>query len=526
MDSYDYVIAGGGTAGCVLANRLTEDGKATVLLLEAGPMDDPLEVRVPAAFPKLFKTERDWALYTQPQPSLNNRELFWPRGRMLGGCSSMNAMIYIRGHATDYDAWAAAGCEGWTFRDLLPYFKKSEDWHGPASLLHGMGGPLTIQALKRPNILSATFVKACEACGIPRNPDFNGAEQDGAGFYHVNQRNGRRWSAADAFLRPAIKRPNLTVLTRCHATRVLFERRRATGLEFIQQGRLTRVNARREVLLCGGAIHSPQMLMLSGVGPAQHLRDFDIPLVLDLPGVGKNLQDHLMGMVSFTCRQPVSLDAADTRFNALRYLLTRTGPFTSNIGEAGAFLRSSNRVKKPDIQLIFGPAYYLEHGFLRPQGHGYSIGFILLRPESRGSIYLKSRDPLEAPGIDANYLEDDADLHVMRAAFHQSRAIGASKTFAPFRVGEYLPGPDATSSAVIDEHLRERSETVYHPVGSCRMGAGPGAVVDSRLLVRGIDALRVVDASIMPTIPGGNTHAPVIMIAEKAADMIRAAARA
>lgn len=341
MQTHDYIIAGGGTAGCVLANRLTEDPNITVLLLEAGGSDRLREVQAPAAFPKLFKTPGDWAYETEPEPALHDRRLFWPRGKMLGGCSSINAMIYIRGHAWDYDHWAELGNDGWSFRDVLPYFKRSETWNGPPSILHGYSGPMHIERLKKMTPITGVFLRAAAEAGLDLNHDFNGTTQEGAGVYQTNIRKGRRHSAADAFLRPVLKRPNLTVITGAHANRILFEGRRATGVEFLQAGKLVRAEATREVLLCGGTINSPQMLLQSGIGPAQQLRDRELPLVLDLPGVGENLQDHLMGMASHGCTDTnVTLDKAETLPNLLRYLFFKTGPFASNVGEAGAFART------------------------------------------------------------------------------------------------------------------------------------------------------------------------------------------
>lgn len=526
MQAFDYIIAGGGTAGCVLAGRLSEDPRVSVLLLEAGGSDKRLLVRAPAGFPKLFRSDADWAFETQQEPHMGERRMFWPRGKLLGGCSSINAMIYIRGHATDYDRWAALGNDGWGFRDVLPYFRRSESWHGPETAMHGYGGPLHVSRLARLTPVTEIFLRAATECGLGINEDFNGNEQEGVGVYQTNIWKGRRWSAADAFLRPALKRKNLTVFTESHATRVLFEGRHATGVEFLQAGKLVRAEARREVLVCGGAIGSPQLLQLSGIGPAALLHKFDLPVVQELPGVGENLQDHLMGMLAYGCKDPhITLDGADTLPNLLRYLLFRSGPFTSNVGEAGGFVRTLPGLDAPDIQLIFGPAYYLDHGTTRPGLAGFSLGYILLRPESRGRVALASAEPSAAPGIHANYLDSEADLAAMLRGFKLARKILRAPAFNHYRGEEYLPGDDVDDEEKFIEHLRLRSETVYHPVGTCKMGRDPMAVVDSRLRVRGVDRLRVVDASIMPTIPGGNTHAPVIMVAEKAADMIKAAYR-
>lgn len=526
MEPVDFIIAGGGTAGCVLANRLTEDPSVTVLLLEAGGDDRRLEVRAPAAFSKLFKTDADWAYETLPEPRLKDRRLFWPRGKVLGGCSSINAMIYIRGHAWDYDHWASLDNDGWSYRDVLPYFKRAECWHGQASPDHGYGGPLHVGRMRRVTPMSEIFLRAATETGLALNPDFNGPTQDGVGIYHTNIHGGRRWSVVDGYLRPALRRPNLQVVTNAQATRLIFDGRRATGVEYLRGGKLTRAMALREVLVCGGAIGSPHLLLLSGVGPAAQLRAREIPIVIDLPGVGENLQDHLMGMLVYGCKERgMTLDHADTLGNVARYLLLKQGPFLSNVGEAGAFLRTREGLPAPDLQIIFAPGYFVRHGFVKPEGDGFSMGFILLRPESRGRVSLSRGMPGGAPNIEANYLESAADEQVLLEGLKFCRNLAHAPAFSHYRGAEYVPGTTTGDEAFLREYIREWTETVYHPVGTCMMGRGPRAVVDSRLRVRGLDGVRVVDASIMPTIVGGNTHAPVIMIAEKAADMIKAAYR-
>ena len=520
---YDYVIVGAGSAGCVLAHRLTEDPKIKVLLLEAGGPDDGREIQIPAAFSKLFKTACDWAYYTEEQPRLNHRRMYWPRGRVLGGSSSINAMIYIRGHRHDYDLWCRLGNARWSYAEVLPYFKKAENQERGASEYHGAGGPLNVADLRCVNPLSRAFVDACAEVGLPRNSDFNGPEQEGVGMFQVTQKAGKRHSAADAYLRPALKRPNLIVHTRAQATRLLLEGTRASGVEYIRNGAVDRVRADREVILCGGTINSPQLLMLSGIGPADHLTALEIPVVADLPGVGQNLQDHLLLGVAYECKQPITLAAAETFGNLLRYMLFKTGPLASNVCEAGGFLKTKSDLPAPDLQLNFGPVFYVNHGFTRPTGHGFSIGPSLIRPRSRGRIALLSSDPLEPPLIQPNYFLDDADRQVLVESVALARRIARAKAFDAYRGAEVLPGEQAQSQKVISEYVCNIIETQYHPVGTCKMGTDPMAVVDARLRVRGVEGLRVVDASIMPAIVGGNTNAPTIMIAEKAADLIKEA---
>ncbi len=518
---FDYVIVGAGSAGCVLAGRLTEDPNSKVLLLEAGGDDRKREIQIPVAFSKLFKTSYDWAYYTEEQPHLNRRRLYWPRGKVLGGSSSINAMIYIRGNRRDYDHWRELGNEGWGFSDVLPYFKKAENQGRGADRCHGVGGPLHVVDLPYVNPLSRAFLEAAAEIGLPANRDFNGPEQEGFGLYQVTQNNGRRYSAADAYLKPALGRPNLTVLTQAHATRVLFTGTRATGVAYLRNGQEEQADARREVILCGGAVNSPQLLMLSGVGPGEALKPLKIPLVVNLPGVGQNLQDHLFLPVAYQCTQPVSLASAESLRYLLEYLLLRKGPLTSNVAEAGGFVKTRPDLPAPDLQYHFGPVYYLDHGFTRPEGHGFSIGPTLIRPESRGSITLRSANPLDPPVIQPNYLAARADLQVLVEGIKLARRLAQAKAFDAFRGPEYCPGSGAQRDAEICEYIRNAAETTYHPVGTCKMGCDSMAVVDARLRVRGVQGLRVVDASIMPEIIHGNTNAPAIMIAEKAADMIR-----
>lgn len=518
---YDYIIVGAGSAGCVLANRLSEDPSVKVLLLEAGGADSRAEIHTPVAFSRLFQTSCDWAYYTEAEPELENRQLYWPRGKLLGGSSSMNAMIYIRGNHRDYDRWSELGNAGWSFAEVLPYFKKSQNQERGADEYHATGGPLNVSDLKCVNPLSEAFVQAAVEAGFARNPDFNASSQEGFGLYQVTQKNGRRHSAADAFLRPAMSRPNLKVLTAAHASGILFEGKRAIGVSFHQGEGSRQERAEREVILCGGTIGSPQLLWLSGIGPGAHLREFHIPMVCDLPGVGKNLQDHPAVGLSYTCREPITLLNTSRLSSKLRYLCLNDGPLTSNVAEAGGFVKVSSSSSAPDIQFHFAPGYFKNHGRETIQEHAFTFGPTLVRPRSIGSISLRSSNPLDAPRIRAGYFSDARDLDAMVEGIKIARAIGASPALSRYRGRELFPGEGIQSDAAIRAYARKMAETLYHPVGTCKMGSDAEAVVDSELRVYGVRGLRVVDASIIPTVPGGNTHAPTIMIAEKAADMIK-----
>ena len=518
---YDYVIVGAGSAGCVLANRLSEDPAVSVLLLESGEADTAREVRIPAAFSKLFQSAYDWSYYSEEQEQLKQRKVYIPRGKVLGGSSSINTMIYIRGNRYDYDHWRELGNQGWSYDEILPYFKKAEHQERGASPYHGIGGPLNVADLRCINPLTRAFVAAGVELGWPHNPDFNGEEQEGIGVYQVTQKQGQRHSAADAYLKPARRRRNLTVLSSAHTTRLLFEQRRCVGVAYLQDGQPQQAQARREVLLSAGAINSPQVLMLSGIGPAEHLHQMGIPVTLDLPGVGQNLQDHLGAGVIYACTQPVSLASAQRLSHLLSYLLFKRGPLTSNVAEAGAFLKTRRELPAPDIQVAFVPVDAIEHGLVRLESHSFTIGLTRLRPESRGFIALRSPDALQPPAIQPRYLSSESDLQVLVEGISLCRKVAQARAFDPFRGVELYPGPEVQDDAAVTDFIRAVAITADHSVGTCKMGNDPLAVVDAELRVHGIEGLRVVDASIMPTIVSGNTNAPTMMIAEKAADLIK-----
>lgn len=521
---HDFIIVGAGSAGCVLANRLSANPTHKVLILEAGGDERRKEVSIPAAWPKLFKSACDWAYETEANPSMDGRRLFVPRGRLLGGSSSTNAMMYVRGHRADYDEWAALGNVGWGYRDVLPYFKLSEGNSRGASEYHGGSGPMAVSDLRDPNPLSLAFIEAAVAAGIPPNPDCNGAIQDGVGLVQSTTRNGRRWSSADAFLRPILGRPNLTVATNAHALQIICENRRAVGVKYLRNGHEEVAMADREVLVSSGALNSPQLLMLSGIGPASELRRHGIDVVHDLPGVGQNLQEHAGGKMVLRCSKPISLFAAESVFNVARYLLFRRGMLATNGGEAVAFVRTRPNLEAPDVELFLFPVMWLNEGLTPPPGHGFSIAVINLKPRSRGCVRLRSRDPLHAPIIDTNHLSDPngEDLRNAVEGLRVARRIVAAEPLASMCAEEVLPGGGARTDAELAAAVRADGQTIYHPVGTCKMGLDAMSVVDPTLSVHGISNLRVVDASVMPSIIRGHTHAPAVMIAEKAAALLLA----
>ena len=520
---HDYVIVGAGSAGCVLAARLSEDPKRSVLLLEAGPADRKLEIRVPAAFTKLFKGPLDWDYTTEPQEHLAGRSLYWPRGRMLGGCSSINAMMYLRGTPSDYDGWLEAGNTGWGFADVLPYFRRAENDGFGGSEWTGGSGPLRVGALRDTNPLTHAFLEAAAASGLTRVEHLNHGDQEGVGHTPVNQWKGRRWSTADAYLRPAMRRPNLEVRTGCLVTRVVLDGQRAVGVDYRRDGREESVRVAREVLVSAGAVNSPQLLLLSGIGASDDVKAAGLPVTADLRGVGENLQDHLMVAVIVSTTSSLSLVAAESLANTARWLLRRRGMLTSNVGEAAAFVRTREGLTGPDIELIFAPVPFMDHGLVKPAGHGMTLGPVLLQPRSRGRITLASADPAAKPRIEPRSLSDPEgqDMRTMLAGVRMARDILRLPALAQHAAEPVEPRLGVETDAELEQFIREQAETLYHPVGTCRMGVDEGAVVDPRLRVHGVEGLRVVDCSVMPTIVRGHTHAPAVMIAERAADLVR-----
>jgi choline dehydrogenase-like flavoprotein len=522
MPSADYVIVGAGSAGCVLALRLSEDPTVKVILLEAGGKDRSPNIKIPAAFAKQFRTPLDWDFYTEPEPGCDGRALYVPRGKGLGGSSSMNAMLYVRGRPLDYDLWEAQGATGWGWDGVEPYFLRAEHNERGASEHHAVGGPLNIADTRSPRELTTQFLTAAHAAGIPNVPDYNGPEQDGSSMAQVTQKNGRRWSVADAYLRPAMRRKNLQVITDATVLGLELSGDRVTGVRYAtKRGGSTDVAAAgTEVLLAAGALASPQLLMVSGIGPAGHLEAVGVPVRHDLAGVGSNLQDH--PFVVTTHEVPGgSLADAETPKALLEYALRRTGPLASSVAEAFAFVRSRPGLPAADIQFHFAPAYFVDHGFATFDGHAITIGPVLVSPRSRGELRLRAADPRAKPKITTGALTDPEDMAAMVAGVKIAREIAAQEPLRALITREIYPGADVTDDADIEADIRRRVELIYHPVGTCKIGAPQDdGVVDPELKVHGLQGLRVIDASVMPLIPGGNTNAPTIMVAERGADLV------
>jgi choline dehydrogenase len=520
MKAYDYVIVGAGSAGCVLAARLSEDQDASVLLIEAGPPDDKENIHVPAAFGSLLKTDVDWDYATMPEPGCNSRMMYMPRGKTLGGSSSINAMVYIRGAQADYDGWRDLGNPGWGYEEVLPYFKRSEDNERGESHYHGVGGPLSVSDSRSNNAMADAWVEAALAAGLEPNDDFNGASQDGAGRYQLTQRDGMRCSTAVAFLHPVAERPNLTIETRTHVHRVLLDGTQAVGVTGERDGEPVEFRAEREVVLCAGAYNSPQLLLLSGIGPADELSTRDIEVVHDLAGVGRNLQDHIQIGGIWTTDEPVSLILGAEPEHQEAFAERGEGPLTSNVAESGGFWRSDPGLPAPDLQFHCAPVMFVDEGLGDPVAHGITFGVCLLTPRSVGTVSLRSNDPAAKPAIRHNFYGEPEDVERVMAGLRKVYEIARQSPLAPYCQELWL-GAASDGDADLRAHMSASSQVLYHPAGTCAMGAGPEAVVDPELRVHGIDGLRVVDTSIMPMVVRGNTNAPTIMIAERAADLIR-----
>ncbi len=528
-DRYDYIIIGAGSAGCVLANRLTEDGTTKVLLLEAGGKDNSILVKMPAGVGNLIKEKGafNWGFWTEEEPHLDNRRLWWPRGKGWGGSSSINGMIYIRGHARDYDQWRQMGLAGWGYSDVLPYFKKSESLEGGGDAWHGGEGPLHVSKASSPNPIYRAAIEAGAQAGHLVTKDFNGFQQEGWGPYQMTIKDGERWSSAKAYLYPALNRPNLTCVTGARTSRVLLEKGRAIGVEYIADGQAKTVYADGEVLLSAGAVQSPQILQLSGIGAAADLNPHGIKVQHELNGVGQNLQDHLDVCLSWECPQPITAYSmtrgAKQLLVGLNYMLFKKGKGREQMLESGAFLRSRPDLDRPDLQVHTVLAIMQDHGKIRVEKDGFTFHVCQLRPESRGKVGLRSADPNDDPTIFANYLATEEDRRAVREGVKIARDVASQAALDPYRTSEYAPGAAVKTDAEIDAWIRAKSETIYHPVGTCRMGVDGDAmaVVDGHLKVQGLEGLRVIDASVMPTLIGGNTNAPTMMIAEKIADVIR-----
>ncbi len=530
--SFDYIVVGAGSAGCVLANRLSASGRHRVLLIEAGGEDRNIWIHVPIGYAKLFTDARhNWLYNSEPEPELGGRQIIQPRGKVMGGSSSINGLLYIRGQAEDFDHWRQLGNAGWSFTDVLPFFRRAEDQQRGADELHGVGGPLSVSDVSEPHPLCEAFIAACEQAGFPRTDDFNGASQEGAGYFQLTTRKGRRWSTARGYLKSARKRHNLAVVSNALTTRILFEGRRAVGVEYVKDGATHVARANAEVIVSGGAFNSPQLLQLSGVGPAELLREHGIDVVADMPGVGADLQDHYQARFNYRCAEPITInDMMNSPLGriaaGLRYALLRKGFLTVGAGYAGGFFKTDPAMATPDVQLHFILFSADSVGQKLHAWPGFLASVCQLRPESRGTVRIKSSDPAQAPAIQPRYLSAGADRDVMVAGMQLLRRVMGQPALGRYIEEELTPGPKITSDADLLEFARAKGTTVFHPTSTCRMGSDVKAVVDERLRVRGFTGLRVADASIMPTVVSGNTNAACVMIGEKASDMILADASA
>jgi choline dehydrogenase len=526
--SSDYIIVGAGSAGCVLAHRLSADRRRSVLLLEAGPRDTYPWIHVPIGYAKtMFNARVNWCFYTDPEPGMRGRRIYWPRGKTLGGSSSINGLISIRGQREDYDAWAEAGNDGWRYGDVLPYFKRLEHAVEGDPAFHGFDGPLWCSPIGRKHELIDAVIGGCAELGIPRNDDFNGATQEGAGYYHLTTKRGWRCSTATAYLKPARRRGNLRVETEARVTRIVFDGRRAAGVVYSKNGSETAVTARGEVLLCAGALQTPQLLQLSGIGPRALLASFGIPIVHELAGVGENLQDHLQARAIYECTRPITTnDDLKSWWRTLRmgldYVFTRGGPMAVGINQGGIFARVDPAARAPDVQFHVATLSSDMAGSPTHTFSGFTLSVCQLRPQSRGFVRIQSTDPLQPPAMQPNYLATGTDRRTLVAGIKLARRLATTRALAPYVKSEYRPGPAATTDEDLLEFARATGGTIFHPSGTCRMGSDSLAVVDPALRVHGLKGLRVVDCSVMPTLTSGNTNVPVIMIAEKAADLILA----
>jgi choline dehydrogenase len=525
-DSFDYIVVGAGSAGCVLANRLTASGRHRVLLLEAGGHDRNIWIHIPLGYGKLFTNPKvNWLYTSEPEAELNNRRIIQPRGKVLGGSSSINGLLYIRGQPADFDHWRQLGNSGWSFDDVLPYFRRAEDQERGEDALHGVGGPLAVSNVCEPHPLCEAFIEAAQQAGFPRNDDFNGPTQEGAGYFQLTARRGRRWSTAVGYLRPARRRPNLAIASNALASRILFSGRRAIGIEY-RQGDTTRLAyANGEVILAGGTFNSPQLLQLSGLGPSSLLQSLGIDVVADMPGVGADLQDHLQVRLQYRCTERITMNDVIHSWRhrtgaGLRYVLFRKGLLAIGAGYAGGFFRTGGMVATPDVQVHFIIFSADTAGAALHPFPGFIASICQLRPESRGFVRIKSADPSKPPAIQPRYLSSPTDRDTVVAGLKLLRRIMGQPAMRRYVAEERAPGPRCTSDADLLAFAREAGTTVFHPTSTCRMGGDPTAVVDERLRVHGIDRLRVVDGSIMPTLVSGNTNAAIVMIAEKGADII------